>query len=217
MFTGIIEEIGIIDSIQRGVKSAVLNIQANKVLTDIKIGDSINANGICLTVTKFDSKRFSVDAMSETIKSTNLNDLKPGSKVNLERALRISDRLGGHIVSGHIDGTGVIKDIKSDDNATWFSIKCDESISRYIIKKGSVAIDGISLTVADTNDQNFTISIIPHTAMATSLLEKNTGDRVNIECDMIGKYVEKFLSDKDQTKRDNNIDLEFLTKHGFTE
>ncbi len=217
MFTGIIEEIGIIDSIQRGAKSVVLNIQANKVLEDLKIGDSINTNGICFTVTKFDSKVFSVDAMSETINRTNLNDLKPGSKVNLERALRISDRLGGHLVSGHIDGTGVIKDIKSDDNAIWFYIKCDESISRYIIKKGSVAIDGISLTVADAIDQIFTVSIIPHTAMATVLLGKNIGDRVNIECDMIGKYVEKFLSDKDQTKRDNNIDLEFLTKHGFTE
>jgi len=217
MFTGIIEEIGIIDSIQWGAKSAVLKIQARKVLEDLSIGDSINTNGICLTVTEFNSSGFSVDVMSETIKSTNLNNLKSGSKVNLEPALQISDKLGGHIVSGHIDGTGIIKDIKRDDNAIWYYFECEESVLRYIIKKGSVAIDGISLTVADVFDQIFSVSIIPHTAKSTILPDKKIGDSVNIENDVIGKYVEKFMINKNQTIKENNIDLEFLAKHGFTE
>lgn len=217
MFTGIVEEIGIVKSIKRGAKSAVLNIQAAKVLEDMKIGDSLNTNGICLTVTEFDSKGFTVDVMFETIKRTNLNDLLPGSKVNLERALRISDRLGGHLVSGHIDGTGTITHVKKDDNAILYTIECDETIVKYIIEKGSVGIDGISLTVVYVNDKSFTVSIIPHTVEMTNLSEKNRGDMVNIECDMIGKYVEKFLMASSLEKKENKIDLDFLTKHGFTE
>lgn len=217
MFTGIVEEIGIVKSIKRGTRSAVLNIQANKVLEDMRMGDSINTNGICLTVTGFDSKGFTVDVMFETIKRTNLNDLLPGSKVNLERALQISDRLGGHLVSGHIDGTGSISNIQKDDNAILYTIECDVKIAKYIIEKGSVGIDGISLTVVNVNDKNFTVSIIPHTVEMTNLSEKNIREMVNIECDMIGKYVEKFLMASSPEKKENNIDLDFLTKHGFTE
>ena len=212
MFTGIIEEIGTIKAIQHGSKSACLTVAAEKVLEDMKIGDSINANGVCLTVVSFNKGAFSADAMPETMRRTNLRDLKPGSKVNLERAMKLNDRLGGHIVSGHIDGTSKIRKIWDEDNAVWFTVDTDKPILKYIAEKGSVALDGISLTVARVDDSSFDVSVIPHTLTVTTMLEKKTGDIVNIECDLIAKYLEKvagFNRDK------GDITLEFLAEQGF--
>lgn len=215
LFTGLVEEIGIVQSIIKGAKSVKIIIKAKKVLEDIKIGDSISTNGVCLTVTDFTDNTFSVDVMPETIRRSNLKNLVPGSKVNLERALRLSDRLGGHLVSGHIDGTGKILSFDKEDNAIWVTIKPPEELLKYIIYKGSIAIDGISLTVAYIDSKTFKVSIIPHTKEVTTLIEKSLGDEVNLECDMIGKYVEKLLIYGNKTKNNKSIDMEFLKEHGF--
>lgn len=219
MFTGLVEEIGIVESVKKGPKSATITIKAKKVLEDTELGDSIATNGVCLTVTSFTSDGFGVDVMAETMRKSNLNNLSPGNKVNLERALRLGDRLGGHIVSGHIDGLGTVRDFRREDNAIWVSIAAPPDILKYIINKGSIAVDGISLTVAYLDDECFGVSIIPHTGDETTLLEKNIGDKVNLEVDMIGKYVEGLMSLKDDNKADNvsesDIDIEFLSKHGF--
>lgn len=215
MFTGIVEETGIVRFVKWSILSAVIGIKANKVLEDIKIGDSINTNGACLTVTSFDESGFSVDVMAETMRMTNLDELNTGSKVNLERALRLNDRLGGHLVSGHIDGTGTIAIIKKEDNATWITLNASEDILKYIVAKGSVALDGISLTVAGVDKKQFKVSIIPHTFEETTLLNKNTGDRINIECDLIGKYIEKFIIGKSNKNTTSQIDMEFLKDNGF--
>lgn len=216
MFTGIVEEIGTITHIKNGVKSSKLIINCNKVLETTEIGDSICTNGVCLTVTNINKGTFEADVMSETIRKSNLNTLKIGSKVNLERALSLSTRLGGHLVSGHIDGTGYIKDLKKEDTAIWITIKTSVDILRYIVYKGSITIDGISLTIAYVDNDVFKVSIIPHTLQQTILSSKNIGDSVNLECDMIGKYVEKLLgisnSDKQQS---NNINETFLKENGF--
>lgn len=214
MFTGIIEETGTIRSVKRGTISASLRIEANLVLEDVKVGDSINTNGVCLTVTAFDSHGFEVDVMAETMRRTNLGSLAPGSKVNLERALRLSDRLGGHMVSGHIDGTGTITGIRKEENATWITLSAGSDITRYIVPKGSVALDGISLTVVDVVRTGFSVSIIPHTGEETTLLQKKTGEQVNIECDLTAKYIEKFLKE-DNTSQKDKLDINFLNKHGF--
>ncbi|MEZ5083709.1 MAG: riboflavin synthase [Bacteroidales bacterium] len=216
MFTGIIEEIGIIESVKRGESSAAITVRAKAVLRDIKPGDSINTNGACLTVTNFQQDKFTVDIMAETLRRTNLNDLKKGTRVNLERALSANGRLGGHFVSGHIDGPGIITNKKKEDIATWFTIKTTEEIIKYIVIKGSVAIDGISLTVADVDNDSFKVSIIPHTGSETTLLEKNIGDVLNIETDMIGKYIERFLQLGNNKVKETKIDMDFLSKHGFT-
>jgi riboflavin synthase len=210
MFTGIIEEKGIIKSIRTIGQSARIIISADKVLDGLKTGDSINTDGVCLTVTEFSSSFFTVDVMPETIQRTTFSKLRPGSSVNLERALRLSDRLGGHIVSGHIDGTGIIGQIRKDENAIWISISAEDRILRYVVEKGSIAIDGISLTVVKTSQHTFEVSIIPHTQTETTILTKKTGDTVNIECDIIGKYVEK-LSRRNSEK----MDLNFLAENGF--
>ena len=210
MFTGIIEEKGIIKSIRTVGRSARIVISADKVLEGLKTGDSINTDGVCLTVTGFSSSSFTVDVMPETMHRTAYAKLKPGSHVNLERALRLSDRLGGHIVSGHIDGTGIITQIRKDENALWLSISAEDMVLRYIVEKGSVAIDGISLTVVKTGHGTFEVSLIPHTQSETTITAKKTGDQVNIECDIIGKYVEKLSPT--QSKK---IDLNFLTENGF--
>lgn len=209
MFTGIIEEIGTIQSIKRGPKSAALTIQASKVLEDTKLGDSIATNGVCLTVTHFNATSFTVDVMDETLKRSTLESLSVGAKVNLERAARLSDRLGGHLVSGHIDGVGTIKKMTKQDIATIVRIDAADSILKYIIEKGSVALDGISLTVVAVDQAGFTVSIIPYTALDTTLLNKRVGSTVNIECDLIGKYVEKLLN------KDEAMSLKTLEKYGF--
>lgn len=210
MFTGIIEERGIIKSIRAGGKSSRMVISAAKILEELKIGDSINTDGVCLTVTEFSSSSFTVDVMPETMLRSTFGKLKTGSTVNLERALRLSDRLGGHIVSGHIDGTGRLEKIRKDENAIWLSIVAEEPILRYIVEKGSVAIDGISLTIAKIDLHTFEVSVIPHTQAETTILIKKTGDAVNIECDIIGKYVEKLIKTKG-----GKMDVNFLAENGF--
>jgi len=215
MFTGIIEEIGTVASVKKGPQSARIKIAAQKILTDIHMGDSINTNGACLTVSRFDANSFEVEVMHESLDRTNLGQLQPGSKVNLERALQLSDRLGGHMVSGHVDGEGSILSIQKDDNAYWFTISAAPDILKYIVPKGSVALDGISLTVVSTMPGSFKVSIIPHTAAETTLLLKKTGELLNIECDLIGKYIERFIHPEAE-ERSGNIDINFLSKHGFT-
>lgn len=219
MFTGIIEETGTIKKISRGSKSAKLRIEASKVLEGTNPGDSISTNGICLTVVEVDQNTFSVDVMAETLRKTNFGKLSIGSRVNLERALKLSDRLGGHLVSGHIDGLGVIGNIVTEDIARIISIKTASDMLRYIIPKGSIAIDGISLTVTYVDEHSFKVSIIPHTAAETSLLSKKIGDAVNLETDMIVKYVEKLLLNKSNEQAENtgkrNLDMDFLNKNGF--
>lgn len=215
MFTGIIEEIGKIQGIIKSTKSAKVIINASKVLEDVNLGDSISTNGVCLTVTEFSANRFTVDVMAETMRKSNLDQLTIGEEVNLERALRVGDRLGGHIVSGHIDGTGIITNYEKEDNAIWVTIKADREILRYIIQKGSITIDGISLTVAYIDDKVFKVSIIPHTKEVTTLLKKKVGDIVNLECDMVGKYIEKLIMTKEDTKDKQKIDLDFLRINGF--
>ncbi len=219
MFTGIIEEIGEIKNIKYGAKSASLTISGEVVTKDSKVGDSIAVNGICLTATSISGKLFTADVMAETMRRTALSKLKSGSKVNLERAMAANGRFGGHIVSGHIDGTGTITDISREDNAVWVTISADKSILRYIIEKGSIAIDGISLTVAYVDDKYFKVSIIPHTAGETTLLSNKVGDSINLENDVIGKYVEKLImtqnvEDKVLDKK-SGINSSFLMEHGF--
>lgn len=212
MFTGIIEETGTIKAIRHGSGSSQLTIGAKMVLSDIKIGDSINTNGVCLTVISFGHDYFVVDVMPETLRRTSFSALNSGSPVNLERALRLSDRLGGHLVSGHIDGTGKIIRRWDEDNAVWFNISADPSILRYIVEKGSVALDGISLTVATVDSRTFSVSVIPHTSEVTTILGKKSGDLLNIECDIIAKYIEKLNAPGDKGSK---IDLEFLAKNNF--
>ncbi|WAW15142.1 riboflavin synthase [Peptostreptococcus equinus] len=224
MFTGIIEEIGTIRNIQKGPKSQILYIGAKTVLEDVKLGDSIAVNGVCLTVTKFIKDEFQVDIMHETMDRSSLANISIGSKVNLERAMQLGGRFGGHIVSGHIDGLGIIKSIKKDDNAIWYQIETQKQIMKYIILKGSITIDGISLTVAKLEEDNFSVSIIPHTSTYTTLNHRKVGDKVNLENDSIGKYIEKLLnfqvdameSIKNQNLNNkSNINMEFLLKNGF--
>lgn len=214
MFTGIIEEIGVIKKIQRGVKSAIVTIQGNIVFNDIKIGDSIAVNGVCLTVAGFSNKMFTADVMHETLNRSTFAGIKTGDPVNLERAMPVDGRFGGHMVTGHIDGVGVVAAINKDDNAVWYTIKTTAEIMAYVIEKGSIAVDGISLTVADVGTDAFRVSIIPHTARATILAGKKVGDGVNLENDLIGKYIAKLIGKKQQTSH-NGITKDFLTKYGY--
>lgn len=214
MFTGLIEEVGIMEGATSGEKSMKLTIRAKKVLEGIKKGDSISTNGVCLTVASFDSSTFTVDVMPETMRKTNLGKLKKGSPVNLEGALRAGDRLGGHIVSGHIDGTGRIIEYKDEDIATWLTVETKSEIMKYIIPKGSIAIDGTSLTVVDTAENSFRVSLIPVTKEETVLLKKKAGDEVNLECDIVGKYIERLLTFREDS-RESSIDIKFLAENGF--
>jgi riboflavin synthase len=217
MFTGLIEEVGEINSVTRKGNSAQIKVRAGKILKDTKLGDSISTNGVCLTVTEKTSNTFTVDVMPETMKRTNLKNFKYGSKVNLERALRVGDRLDGHMVSGHIDGLGKISNYLKEDNAVWITVEADKSLLKYIIEKGSIAIDGTSLTVAYVDDRSFKVSIIPHTGEATTLLDKKIGDEVNLECDMVGKYIEKFMKfEKNKSEEPkSNLNEDFLRQNGF--
>ena len=212
MFTGIVEEVGKVKSISNGV----LQIEANKVLEDVHTGDSIAVNGICLTVTSFTAHSFQADVMPETIRRTSLNELKLGSPVNLERAMAVGSRFGGHIVSGHIDGTGRIVSLKEEKNALLMKIAADSSLLRYIVEKGSVALDGISLTVAAVTDRDFTVSLIPHTRQVTNLSAKGEGSTINIENDVVGKYVEKMLKPAEaEDKSSGSVTMELLLSNGF--
>lgn len=214
MFTGIVEEIGKICEIKKGSLSAEIKIQCRKVLEGTKVGDSIAVNGICLTVTSLSGDGFTADVMAETMRRSSLSDLKVPGAVNLERAMAADGRFHGHIVSGHIDGTGQVTGIRQEENAVWYTIAADEKLLGYIVEKGSVALDGISLTVAKVTAKDFQVSVIPHTRQETSLTEKQAGSLVNVECDMIGKYVEKLLHGAKEEK-ESNITEGFLMEHGF--
>ena len=214
MFTGIIEEVGTVKAVKRSGTSSFIEIQAKKVLEDVHLGDSIAVNGVCLTVTHFGGGVFRADVMNETLSRSSLGSLTSGSPVNLERAMAAGGRFGGHIVSGHIDGTGTVTDIRNDGIAVWYTITTSPQILHYIVEKGSVAIDGISLTVAKVTDTSFSVSIIPHTASQTILGTKKSGDTVNLENDIIGKYVEKLMKPAEAEKV-SGITMDFLAKNGF--
>lgn len=213
MFTGIVEELGFVKSVSVRAESAKLGVTAAKVLTDVRLGDSIAVNGVCLTVVSFSAREFVADVMPETLRKTNLIQLKPGDPVNLERALALGGRLGGHLVSGHIDGTGRITERRTEGNAVIFRFSTSGDVLRYVIPKGSVAVDGISLTVADTGNDWFSVSVIPHTASQTTLGHKNIGDTVNLENDMIGKYVDRLLASQREDKQEISMDM--LKANGF--
>ncbi|MBU5434274.1 riboflavin synthase [Pseudoflavonifractor sp. MSJ-37] len=218
MFTGIIEEVGTVTAVRRGARSAVLTIRAEIVLDDLAIGDSVAVDGVCLTVTSLTVDGFTADVMHETLDRSALAGLKPGRRVDLERAMRAGGRFGGHIVSGHVDGVGRIVHIQRDDNAVWYTIEAAPSILRYVVEKGSIAVDGISLTVARVSDRSFSVSAIPHTVSATTLRERRIGDRVDLENDVIGKYVERLLTlpaAEEPSAGNSGIDRDFLARYGF--
>ena len=220
MFTGIIEGPGTISGIKPAGQSRRMAINADYELDNTKIGDSIAVNGACLTVVSFSGRRFEVDVSPETVAKTTLGKAKIGDRVNLERALRISDRIDGHLVSGHIDGIGTIKSRKTEENAIIITFNIPESVSYYIIKKGSVAVDGISLTVNECDHESFQVSIIPHTAKLTTFGFKKISDSVNVETDMIGKYVERFVtqtkaSGNEKKTEESSVDMQLLARTGF--
>lgn len=211
MFTGIIEAVGEVKGIRGSDKGISLQILIPDSFDDIKIGDSISVNGVCLTAKTINGGTFSADVSSETIGKTTFGRIKTGEKVNLERAMRLSDRLGGHIVSGHIDGTARLKEVRKEGESVSLSFSLEKELLRYVINKGSIAIDGISLTVNEVGNDGFSVNIIPHTAQNTTIVGKKAGDEVNIEVDIIGKYVERLLGKGKESK----IDRSFLSEHGF--
>ena len=217
MFTGIVEEVGKVVNVRKAGMSSVMEIEGNIIFDDIKIGDSISVNGVCLTVTNFANSIFRADIMEATMVSSSIGYLKAGSSVNLERAMPANGRFGGHIVTGHIDGTGIITAIEPRAGSLLYNFTTAPPVMVYIIKKGSVAIDGISLTVADVWDNGFSVGIIPHTQTVTTLYTKKPGDIVNLENDIVGKYIERLLlsSQPNAPSTKLNITKDFLTKHGF--
>ncbi|UQZ46532.1 riboflavin synthase subunit alpha [Bacillus sp. PK3-037] len=215
MFTGIIEETGTIESMKKAGPSMALTIKCSKILDDVHLGDSIAVNGICLTVTDFTKSHFTVDVMPETVKATSLNDLSKGSKVNLERAMAANGRFGGHFVSGHVDGTAEITRIEEKSNAVYYDLKMDPSLTKTLVLKGSITVDGVSLTIFGLTDDTVTISLIPHTISETIFSEKMIGSKVNIECDMIGKYMYRFLHKANENRNKQTITKAFLSENGF--
>ena len=217
MFTGIVEEMGTIRSIQRGAHSSVLSIGAKTVLSGLKVGDSVAVNGVCLTATGKDSGGFTADVMHETLNRSSLGALTVGSRVNLERAMAADGRFGGHIVAGHVDGTGTITDLSPEGNAVWVTVAAAPNILRYIVEKGSITIDGISLTVAYVDNTCFKVSIIPHTGQETTLLTRKPGYVVNLECDIVGKYIEKLMQPAPAAEEapSGGITVDFLAGNGF--
>jgi riboflavin synthase len=217
MFTGLVEELGKVRAVSRGVHSIRLTITAQKIMSDVKIGDSIAVDGTCLTVVEFGANSFTADIMPETYDRTTLSSRKPGELVNLERTLRLGDRLGGHIVSGHIDGVGTIVSITPRDNANVLRVRFQTNLSSFFISQGSVALDGVSLTIVDCGLDWLEVSLIPHTWGVTVLSTKKVGDQVNIETDVLGKYIQRMLLNKGQVQNNNKntVGTEFLAKHGF--
>lgn len=216
MFTGIIEEIGKVKNIKHQSASSIITIEAKEVTKGTKLGDSIAVNGVCLTVVKISENLFDADIMAETLRHSNLKTIQKNDCVNLERAISPLGRFGGHIVAGHVDDLGVITNFQKEDNAIWVTIECDPSLLKYIVYKGSVALDGISLTVANVTNKNFSVSVIPHTKQETTLLKKSIGEKINIECDVIGKYVEKILFfNKENQPAESKINMSFLSENGF--
>ena len=217
IFTGIIEELGVVKSIAINGASGCITIKAQKVLEGTQLGDSIAVNGTCLTVTSINSDGFSADVMAETVRRTSLSQVGKGDMVNLERAMILNGRFGGHIVSGHIDGTGTITKYTKEENAIWVTIKAPDEILDLIVEKGSICIDGISLTVATVSDRDFQVSIIPHTAKETTLIHKKVGSLVNLENDIVGKYIKKLMENKqeEQAKKASGLTMEMLEEYGI--
>ncbi|QAS53237.1 riboflavin synthase [Halobacillus litoralis] len=215
MFTGIVEEIGTLKSVKSKTESLEITVTAEEILTDAKLGDSISINGVCLTVTDFTEHTVSFDVMPETYRATNIHELKQGSPVNLERAMGAGGRFGGHLVSGHIDGTGTIVSKNPESNAVYYEIELPDELIHYFVYKGSIAVDGTSLTVFGVKDNKVTISLIPHTMEHTVLGGKGPGDHVNIECDMIGKYVAHFLGGQKNEEPKSGLSKQFLSDNGF--
>ncbi len=217
MFTGIVEEMGVVTNLAKGVTGMRLNILASTVLSDLSIGSSISVNGACLTVTSKAEREFSVDVSLETLSVTTLGSLAAGSPVNLERAMKLNERIGGHLVSGHVDGIGLIRTRRQDGNAVVLVIEAPKEVLRYCVPKGSITVDGISLTINDVTDRSLTVSIIPHTAKVTTLGIKQEGEQVNLESDLIGKYVERLLQERGHlpAKPAPVIDKDYLQKRGL--
>ncbi|MFD2922828.1 riboflavin synthase [Halobacillus naozhouensis] len=214
MFTGIVEEMGAVKTIRSKTEALELSIEVNEILDDIHLGDSISINGVCLTVTSYSDQSVEFDVMPETFRATNLHQLKQGSSVNLERAMAAGGRFGGHLVSGHIDGTGEIVTKRSESNAVYYEIELPDGLIHYFVYKGSITVDGTSLTVFGVKENRVTISLIPHTMEHTVLGNKEPGDQVNIECDMIGKYVAHFLGKEPESSK-SKLSKDFLSENGF--
>lgn len=215
MFTGLIEDLGTVRSLQTGGGSGRITIATSLSMDEIALGDSIAVNGVCLTVVNYGSGQFSADVSAESLSRTVLGDLRPGQHVNLERALRLSDRLGGHLVSGHVDGLGVVTERYQDRNAVRFTVEVPAALQRYLVEKGSVAIDGISLTVNSVSAQGFSVAVIPHSLAKTTLQERRVGSTVNIETDLLGKYVERLLRPASERGEEGALSLDMLAKNGF--
>lgn len=216
MFTGIVEEMGAITSIEKTLAGTRLTILASAVMGDLKIGDSVSVNGTCLTVVTKGERSFVVEVSPETLSVTTLGVLTGGAPVNLERAMRLNERIGGHLVAGHVDGVGTIRSRHQEGNAICFTIEAPSDILRYCVTKGSITIDGVSLTINEVADHSFSIAIIPHTAKVTILGLKQVNDTVNLESDLIGKYVERLLQERSQLPKTTPvIDKDYLAKRGL--
>jgi len=228
MFTGLIEEVGIMQRIGKQGQAMVLSIAAKRIMDDVRLGDSIAINGVCLTVIAFDSGSFTLDVTPETFRHTNLSLLQAGDRVNLERAMSAQGRFGGHIVQGHVDTTGRITSRRPEENAVYFTVEiANREVMKYIVPRGSITIDGVSLTVVGVDESSFSVSIIPHTLAQTILLHKQPGSSVNIESDLLGKYIERLLFYRDRempeeaargggtNARSSRLTAEFLAENGF--
>lgn len=217
MFTGIIEEMGVVKAVERTLAGARLSVLASTVMDDLGIGDSVSVNGACLTVVSRDEREFTVDVSTETLSATSLGQVLAGAPVNLERAMKIHQRIGGHLVSGHVDGVGVVRSRRQDGNTLTITIEASKDVLRYCVPKGSITVDGISLTINELTDRSFGVAIIPHTAKMTTLGLKQIGDAVNLESDLIGKYVERLLQERGQiaAKPSPIIDKDYLQKRGL--
>jgi len=217
MFTGIVEEMGVIKTLDKGVSGTRLSVLASAVLDDLAVGASVSVNGACLTVVSVGEREFAVEVSPETLAVTTLGQLAAGTPVNLERAMRVHDRIGGHLVAGHVDGVGSIRNRTPEGNAIVLTIEAPREVLRYCVHKGSITLDGISMTINEVSDRNFSVAVIPHTAKATTLGLKKPGETVNLEADLIGKYVERLLQDRGQlpAKPAPVIDRDYLQKHGL--
>lgn len=216
MFTGIVEEMGAVTSMERTLAGTRMTILASTVMGDLKIGDSVSVNGTCLTVIAKGERDFAVDVSPETLSVTTLGRLAPGAPVNLERAMKLNERIGGHLVAGHVDGVGTIRSRHQEGNAIFFTIEAPSEILRYCVTKGSITVDGISLTINEVGDHSFSVAIIPHTAKVTTLGLKQVNDTVNLESDLIGKYVERLLQERSQLPKSTPIiDKDYLQKRGL--
>lgn len=215
MFSGIVEAIGAIRALKKDAKGARITIEAPGVLSGVRLGDSIALNGACITVVDFDDRKFEADLSVETLRRTNLGELVVGDRCNLERAMALGERLGGHLVSGHVDGVGRIKSRKNEGDSIWLTFEAPVEVMRYVVYKGSIAVDGISLTVAACDGETFSVSIIPHTSEQTTLTEKEDGAAVNLEADLIGKYVEKLLAPHVDSRSRDGITMEKLKEQGY--